>query len=127
MTGENGHGHRGGERHLSYERAVTAAAASAAERSPAPITSLAEQRAPLEPVRDFLLRDLPMDGLEEGADWRNYLCWQLKRLDLQQRTDPAAVAARAAMMAALSAVIEAFAQQDLARRLLALESDPPSA
>lgn len=105
-------------RDISFERALTIAAATSAGRNPAEIIRLAEARAPLTPIREFLLRDLTMDGLEEGADWRNYICWDVLRLDLSNRNDPEALAARAALHQALAAVVTAFEQHRLAGQLL---------
>jgi hypothetical protein len=117
-----GNGHVERRRDVAHERAFTAAAAHLVERSPGPIRELAETRAPMTPIEGFALRDFGMEGLEEGADWRNYLCWHALQLDLAGRTDPPALAARAALARALAHVIEAFAEHDLARRLVALDT-----
>jgi hypothetical protein len=114
-----GNGDRDQQRDVAFERAFTAIAAVAVGGNPTAIGALAEQRAPLDPIRDFLLRDLPMDGLEEGADWRNYVCWQALLIDLLVLgTDPRGRAARAALHRCLGAIVIAFEQQQIARRLL---------
>lgn len=113
-----GNGHIDHPRDVAFERAFTMAAATSAGRNAAALISLAEARAPATPIREFLLRDLAMDGMEEGADWRNYICWDALRLDLSNRTDPEARAARVALHRALAAVVTGFEQHRLAGQLL---------
>jgi hypothetical protein len=116
VTSSNGRIDR--PRDIAFERAFTTAAAVAAGMNPARITELAEQRVLPGELRDFLLRDWGQEGLDEGADWRNYLCWHTQLLDLSNRTDPPAREARAALYTALGHVVAAFEAHARARRLL---------
>jgi hypothetical protein len=115
---ENGQHDR--PRDLGFERAFTATAAGQVGHNPTSITRLAEQRAPLEPVRGLVSgRDLGMDGMEEGSDWRNYICWHAMHIDHLGRRDPLAREARAALGRALGAVVIGFHEHHLAREVLA--------
>lgn len=115
-----GNGHHDHPRDVAFERAFTYAAAALAGRNAAALIELAEQRTPLEPILNIFLRNLPNDGLEEGADWRNYCCFQGQLLDLLRAGgDPRAPAARAAVQRCLAAIIVAFDEQRVAHDLIA--------
>lgn len=119
MTGDRQNGQHDRPRDIAFERAFTATAATTAGHNPTQITRLAEQRAPLEPVRGLLVRDFGMDGMEEAADWRNYICWHAMHVDHIGRRDAVARQARAALGRALGAVVVGFHEHQLARELLA--------
>jgi hypothetical protein len=116
----SGNGHHDRPRDVAFERAFTITAASGTGVNPTALIQLAEQRAPLEPIRDFLIRDHGLDGLEEGADWRNYVCW-LRMLIRQfgMLDDPRSRAACTAAQRCLAAILVAFQQQQIARALVA--------
>lgn len=117
MADHTTNGHNAQQRDVAHERAFTAAAAGLLERSPVPITQLAEQRAPLDPLRDFPWRDLHEDALEELADCRNYTAWAALRLDLARIGTHDAHESRAALQRALAHIVEAFAEIKLSRSL----------
>jgi hypothetical protein len=116
-----GNGHHDQARDVAFERAFTATASVAVGRAPAAITAMSEARAPLEPIRGFLVRDLCQDGLEEFADGRNYICWQALHVDHVGRRDPLAREARKALGRALGAAVMGFEELRLAQALLAAE------
>jgi hypothetical protein len=109
-------------RNLAHERALTHVAAQKAGSHGGALTALAEARALPGPVLDALSRDFIQESREEAADWRNYLCWQIRQLDETRRQDPAARAARAALMATLGAVSVAYDELMAARNLLDIEA-----
>jgi hypothetical protein len=119
MSIANGNGHHDRPRDLAFERAFTISAASGTGVNPTPLIDLAEHRAPPDPIRDFLLRDWSVEGLEEGADWRNYVCWLALLIDrCHPGVDPCARAARHAALRCLRAIVVAFDEQRIAQRLL---------
>jgi hypothetical protein len=107
-------------RNLAHERALTAVAAAGARSHGGRLTALAEERALPGPILAALSRDFIQESREEAADWRNYLCWQIRQLDETRRQDLAARAARAALMETLGAVSVAYDQLMVAASLLAI-------
>lgn len=95
-------------RNLAHERALTHVAAQSAGSHGGRLISLAEARVLPGPVTNALGRDFVREGCEEGADWRNYMCWGIRQLDETRREDPSARRARAELMASLGAVSVAF-------------------
>jgi hypothetical protein len=106
-------------RNPAHERALTLVAAAGVGSHGGRLNALAEARALPGPVLNALTRDFIQDGREEGADWRNYLCWCIRRLDETRRQDPIARAARAELMTTLGEVAIAYESQERAAVLLA--------
>lgn len=56
-------------------------AACAGVIDPAALNAFADSRAGEGVIERFLSRDFALDGLEEGADWRNYTVWRIQQVD----------------------------------------------
>jgi hypothetical protein len=59
---------------LTLEAATAGGAATAAGS----LSAFAASRAHKAPIRHRTVEEWDQDGIEEGADWRNYLCWKAR-------------------------------------------------
>lgn len=62
------------------EREFTREAARLVGLDPTALIAFAESRTHPGPLKDFWTRPWPIEGMEEAADWRNYLCWEAERI-----------------------------------------------
>lgn len=102
------------ERDLVRERDVVAQAARFAPYVSDPeavaeaLSAFAERRAGRDPVRLPKGRDLVVEALEEVADLRNYVAWEVRRLELEERTDEDADREHMLLRRALAAAVESY-------------------
>lgn len=105
-------------RNVQDEREITALPFEGA--MPWALVNMAEARAPEEPVKDVTGRDFCQETLEELADARNYLVWEIQKLE--ERGPVAGTSpARARLDQALRSVALSFGLVQRAQREIAEE------